>query len=967
MTTFLKEVAKSLLQRYPDGMAHLTIVFPNKRAALFLNQELAEMAGKPIWCPKYTTISDLFRQHSSLVVADPIKSICELHKSYMEVTGNVAETLDQFYGWGQLLLADFDDLDKNKGDAKTIFSNIKSLKELETIDYLEDDQKAEIRRFFSDFDDHPEGIRERFINFWDKLYDIYSNFKKRLRKENLAYEGMLYRDVIEQKVFENNTNQYVFVGFNVLQKVEQCLFSLLKEKGQALFYWDFDRYYLNSNNEAGTYLRQWIGYNHNKEVKYPNAIDLDNDALYDNLNKPKSLKYISAPTENLQARYISEWLKEDDRYKKGKRTAIVLCDEHLLQTVIHCIPKEVDTLNVTTGFPLQQALITSMVNQLLTLQLDGYSTNEQSFRLHYLNRVLRHPYGKYLIDGVDELYEQINQKRQFYVKPTTDFILSYHPSDKAHLPALVKWLTDVVQTIGINGAADQDPLFQESVFRMYTLLNRLTALIDDNVLDADRIIFRRLLTQLIASTTIPFHGEPARGIQIMGVLETRNLDFDHVLILSCNEGNMPKGVDDSSFIPHLLRKAYGLTTIDNKVSVYSYYFHAIIQRSKDVTILYNNAPQGVKSGEMSRFMTQLMVEWQYPIMKETLKAGQNPMRLEPKAVVKDNHIIDRLLSFKRFSPTAINTYTRCPLRFYYKYIAQIVEPDELENDDIDGRLFGNIFHHAAQSMYENLLPRDVITANDIDFVLKTKQRCYANKTNSALKNLDNVVDEAFSTQLFNLRPGTLRHPKLNGLQLINKEVITTYLLQLLRIDRRSTPIRILDHEFDIQRKIDIKVGDKLQTIIIGGRVDRLDEINCDKETARLRVVDYKTGNAVAKNLTDISEAFESKSIQSKKSDYSMQAILYSLIEAEYDSKHNPQKRAVSPALLFIQHAGREEYSPILSLGKDEITDVVSQCGEEFYAALTSQLEEIHNPQVDFYPTENLSMCKFCPYKQMCGR
>ena len=597
MNTFLEHVAADLLKKYGNDMAHIAVVFPNKRAALFLNQALARLADGPVWSPAYITISDFFRQHSELTIADPIKSICDLYKSYIEVTGNTNETLDHFYGWGQLLLADFDDIDKNMANAEMVFSNISNLKELDDISYLTDEQKVELRRFFANFDDNPEGIRERFITLWNKLNDIYNDFKQRIKSQKLAYEGMLYRDVVEKTKIEAQYECYVFVGFNVLQKVEQLLFKRFLKEEKASFYWDYDRYYMKPTNEAGNYICRWLD-------KFPNALPNDSDELYDNLGKEKDINIISAPTENLQARYITEWLRENERYKDGKRTAIVLCDEHLLQTVIHCIPDEVETLNVTTGYPLQQTPIASMVTQLWALQTEGYSVQEQSYRLHYVNRVLRHPYGKYLIPKVAEIIERLNSERQFYVKPKEGSIFEYHPSDKQNLQVLVNWLAETIRFIGVNGAADKDPLFEESVFRMYTLLTRLSDLMINGDLDADKIIFRRLLTQLIAATSIPFHGEPARGVQVMGVLETRNLDFDHVLVLSCNEGNMPKGIDDASFIPHLIRKAYELTTIDNKVSIYSYYFHSLIQRAKDVTFLYNNSTQGSHTGEMSRVIFQ---------------------------------------------------------------------------------------------------------------------------------------------------------------------------------------------------------------------------------------------------------------------------------------------------------------------------------------------------------------------------
>ena len=342
MITFLEYVAQDLLDKYGTDMSGIAVVFPNKRASLFLNQALARMAGRPLWSPAYITISDFFRQHSELTVADPIKSICDLYKTYGEVTGNVGETLDQFYGWGQLLLADFDDIDKNMADAHRVFSNIRDLRELDDISYLNEEQKAELHRFFANFDDNPEGLKERFIMLWGRLNDIYNQFKKKLHSQGLAYEGMLYREVVEEDDIQTQYKHYVFVGFNVLQKVEQRLFKRFKDEEKASFYWDYDRYYMRRTNEAGNYIRRWLD-------RFPNALPNDCDDLYDNLDKEKEINFISAPTENLQARFITEWLRDGDRYKDGKRTAIVLCDEHLLQTVIHCIPNEVESLNVTTG------------------------------------------------------------------------------------------------------------------------------------------------------------------------------------------------------------------------------------------------------------------------------------------------------------------------------------------------------------------------------------------------------------------------------------------------------------------------------------------------------------------------------------------------------------------------------------------------------------------------------------------
>ena len=325
MKTFLESVAADMLQKYKSEMGHTAVVFPNKRAALFLNRAIARLSDGPVWSPAYITISELFRQHSTLTVADPILTIAILHESYTKITGS-NEDLDRFFSWGQLLLSDFDDLDKNMGDARKIFRNVSDLHELDTLSYLDENEINILRRFFKNFTADDTLLKEKFLRLWSKMADIYTDFKDNLRRRGLAYEGMLYRDVVEGGEIPYLYERYLFVGFNVIQKVEQRLFSDLKSKGMARFYWDYDRYYIGSGNEAGVYIRQWLD-------KYPNELRNDDDSIYANMLSGKKIDFVSAPTENLQARFISTWLRENDRYKDGSRTAIVMQHKHILHDI----------------------------------------------------------------------------------------------------------------------------------------------------------------------------------------------------------------------------------------------------------------------------------------------------------------------------------------------------------------------------------------------------------------------------------------------------------------------------------------------------------------------------------------------------------------------------------------------------------------------------------------------------------
>ena len=1005
MESFLTYVAQDIIKESiargngNDSVIDLSkvaVVFPNKRASLFLNEELMKQAQRPIWCPTYITISDLFRRHSQLQVADPIKLICDLYQTFIECT-QVDETLDHFYGWGQLLLADFDDIDKNMGDAQQIFRNVEDIHELDDDSYLDEEQRKVLKKFFANFHDGQDTeLKKRFLELWSKLKDIYTHFNQRLEAQGLAYEGALYRKVAEDTDLEFEYDTYLFVGFNMMQKVERKMYDQLNSKKECHFYWDYDKYYVDDHtqgsaqglqttvrNEAGHYISQYLGTYGNKLAQHPR-----HEEIYDNMRRKKDIVFASAPTENIQARYVYQWLMEKkhlaedgtmvERYKAGRKTAVVLADESLLPTVIHSLPKEVVNVNITLGYPLQQTPFFSLVQQLIALQTVGHA-NKDTYRLRYVCKVLRHPYAHLISENAQALQEELESKMMFYPnrkvlckEEDESLQLLFNDLETAdnYNLAMTDYVISVLRVISLNAKEDTDPFFKESLYRTYTLFNRLRALIASGDLVVDIITLERLVQQLFQSTTIPFHGEPAVGVQIMGVLETRNLDFEHLLVLSCNEGNLPKGVNDSSFIPYSVRKAHGLTTIDNKVAIYAYYFNSMLQRAKDITLTYNNATEEGHTGEMSRFMLQLMVESQHKIERRSLTAGQSPQRPEYKSVEKTEAVMDVLNKPRLYTPTFLNTFMRCPKRFYYKYIKGLKEPDELE-DEIDNRIFGNIFHRAAELFYlqyasgtdittdqegkVQLIHPIVITKGDIELALKHDETLYG------------LVDKAFREELFKVKDNSYS-PTYNGLQRINREVIKDYLKQLLTIDQRLAPFTILGLELKVEADINIDTRMGKKTLRMGGFIDRLDAVAANGNPGmsniaeRIRVIDYKTGRAQKQQPSDIMSLFDSKQL-AKHTDYYLQAMLYSLI-VKHDKKLNPADDAVSPALLFIQQSGGENYDPTLKLGKELIMDAETY-KEPFMEGLTQLVSDIFDPELPFCPTDDKQRCTSCPYAALC--
>ena len=891
MKSFLESVAEDIIRKYGTDLSRTAVVFPNKRASLFLNHQLARIAQKPLWSPAYITISELFRQQSELHVADPIKLVCDLHQSFCLETGS-DESLDKFYGWGQLLISDFDDIDKNMADPDRVFVNLRDIHELDDLSYLTDEQRELLRHFFSHFtEEHETELKQRFLRLWSHFADIYHDFNRRLADQGLAYEGALYRQVVSAVCCDSVAtdheafpyDRYIFVGFNLLQKVEQQLFSHLQREGKARFYWDFDHYYMQ-HHEAGRYIAQYLKY-------FPNELDSTDADIYGLFQSKKEIRYISAPTEHIQARYVSGWLREAERYKDGRRTAIVLCDEGLLPTVIHCLPSEVEKVNVTTGYPLAQTPIASFIQLYYDLILGGRTPR-------LLRAFHRHPYARF-VDDTQPLLQMLRQ-------------IAQQAKDEI-----------------------QDPLFQESLFRAYTLVNRLNALIESGDLQVTDQTLQRLTTQIIQQTSIPFHGEPIEGIQVMGVLETRNIDFDHVLLLSCNEGNMPRGVNDSSFIPHSIRQAYELTTVENKVSIYAYYFHRLLQRAKDVTILYNNATEDGQRGEMSRFMLQMLVESGQTISQHTLQTGQQTTPWTPQPIQKTPHVMEVLQSsFTTLSPTAVNRYLRCPLQFYYHYVAGLLEPNVPDDEqELDNRIFGTIFHEAADIIYHQL-PRH-ITTDVLDHLLKGKIE------------IERAVDEAFHR--------VMPDAPIGGLHIINREVIIHYLRQLLQIDRRLAPFTILGLECDVYRPL----TSHLSPLKIGGRIDRLDLICEDTPQERIRVIDYKTGSSQLRPLPDVESIFSPEKIHDH-SDYYLQTFVYA------DIVRQKRQKPTSPALLFIQHAAADDYDPTLRFGREPILDIADH-SQRFNELLDQQITQIFSPDVAFQPTSDLKTCRTCPYQQMCRR
>ena len=921
MQSFLQLVAHDLYAKIGNDLSRTALIFPNKRANLFFNEYLAGESDQPIWSPAAMSISDLFQKLSVQKSGDPIRLVCELYKVFKEETQS-QETLDDFYFWGELLISDFDDVDKNMVDADKLFSNLQDLKNLmDDYEFLDKEQEEAIQQFFQNFSiERRTELKEKFISLWDKLGTIYHHYRENLTELGIAYEGMLYRNVIEQLDTDQlKYDKYIFVGFNVLNKVENEFFRKLKDAGKALFYWDYDIFYTQQirKHEAGEFLKRNLG-------EFPNELP---ESFFDTFKEPKKIRYISASTENAQARFLPEWIKMiTDNHsqiaeEKEKENAVVLCNEALLLPVLHSIPQEVKNVNITMGFPLAQTPIYSFINAAMELQTNGYRSDTGRFTYEAVSAILKHPYTRQISSHAGPLERELTKTNRFYPLPSElkqdDFLATlFTPRNgiKELCDYLIELIKDISTIYRKEGEYNDifNQLYRESLFQSHTKINRLYSLIESG--------------------------------------ELRNLDFRNLIILSLNEGQLPKSGGESSFIPYNLRKAFGMTTIEHKNAVYAYYFYRLIQRAENITLLYNTSSDGLNRGEESRFMLQLLVEGPHDITREYLEAGQSPQSIQEIQIEKTSEVLRRIYrtydstnpSSVILSPSALNAYLDCRLRFYYRYVARLKTPDEV-SAEIDSALFGTIFHLSAQLAYTDLTANGkMIQKEDIERLLRNEVK------------LQSYVDQAFKEELFKVAPE--EKPEYNGIQLINSKVIVSYLKQLLRNDLQYTPFEMVAMEKKVSEEITIQTGQGPFTLRLGGTIDRM-----DAKESTLRIVDYKTGGSpkIPANVEQLFTPSETRP------NYIFQTFLYAAIMSR------KQSLMVAPALLYIHRAASENYSPVIEMGEPRKPKIpvnnFAFFEDEFRERLQALLEEIFNEKEPFMQTEDTKKCSYCDFKAICKR
>ncbi len=962
MQIFLEEVAKQLINDYSDNLGDHCLVFPNRRSALFFRRYLALELDKPLWAPEIRTINEIFRKDSDLDIAESLKLIFELYESYKSLIKG-AEPFDEFYFWGEMLVNDFDDIDKYRVDPSVIFQNLHDLREIdEKFGSLDPDIVAIIRKFWSGFD--PAKLtseKSDFLSVWEILSRLYNDFRARLRNEGLAYEGMIMRDMIDDledggDYWPGTKKTYHFIGFNALNRCEKDLLVYLKKLKKARFYWDYDRLYSDDDNhEAGYFIRE------NLKIL---GQDLNEKSGFSYLKNSDPAKrdwiVYSAPSDVAQAKLIPGIIEQLGNITSDPfNTAIVLADENMLMPVLNSLPLSVTDINITMGYPLHQTPVYSLVNRLLSLQKRRREEgNLITFYYGDVLKILKHQYTAYLFrDDCDKVVSMIRDQNLVRV-PADDLMVNEffsklfiaaddHISLNRYIGSV---LLEVISSMAITDSDEETgsgrlSLQQEYLYILIKSINQLDTLFDTSGLTPGKDIYSRVIEKLMRNINVPFSGEPLCGLQVMGILETRVLDFENIIFISVNEGILPKGSPGNSYIPYNLRMAFGLPTIKHQDSIYAYYFYRLLQRSKKIRFLYNSGSGGLKSGEMSRFLLQLKYSEKLKPQFAESRFMIIPHERVPEQI-KRTVIIQELLEKKyiqpgaygSLSPSALNTWNSCSMRFYYRYIAGLKEADDVQAE-VDSPLFGNILHHAMKNLYGGF-GRTIITGDVIESMINN-----ADKINSA-------VEGAFREIMMNRRPG-----KIGGRNLIIVSVISDLVKQIMRVDSRLSPIEIVSLEEKYKTGITIERGNKKYTISLEGTIDRVDSID-----GVIRILDYKSGkdNLYIRSVDDLFE---------ENGKYKNSAAFQTLVYCFIYLRNNPGVK-LRPSLYPVRLIFDNNFSDIFNIkngiGAGSLDDF-GKINDHFVSCLTGIISDIFDPERDFEMTSETSVCKYCSYNKLCDR
>ncbi|MXV13717.1 PD-(D/E)XK nuclease family protein [Hufsiella ginkgonis] len=960
MKTFLHEVATDLLARFGDDLKDVAIVFSNKRPVLFLKKHLGEVTGRSSWSPAFFTVQEFFAKSTSLVIADPVRQFFVLHSEFNKLLLAENKTTlspDQFYPMAEIILNDFSQIDYDQADAAALFCELEDIAVIQQqFPHLGDEQYRFMQQFWGSFSKEKQNhVQQRFIDLWKRMPRLYQDFHAALEREGLITAARVSRRLAGGDAgipgFTDQYKKLVFVGFNALNHTELSLFKHWQEQDRALFYFDADAWYLNDPlQEAGLFIRKNLAHGLENALGDPPALIA---------GSVKKVRVTEAQGHAAQAKAIALFAdsallaaQSDD----PEHTAIIVADESLLIPVMQSIPPEAGTVNVTMGYPLAQSSVFGLIDLWLSVQEQVYKEKKEAVYFREVDAFLSHPLTGVSEQERSQLQKQIFEHQWINVPLTalhfvsslaTNFFAVTHQGLQG-IDALYVLLTAVLEQRQRAGQLQQ--LESNLILAVSRNLNLLYDGLADYASSLPLPFVFSLIRKSLQGLSVPLEGEPLKGIQVMGMLESRCLDFKEVIILGANEGTLPKLTAPHTFIPDSIRRAHGLPVPENQDAISAYLFYRLLQRSRHVHVVYNNLVDETNSGEQSRFLRQLEFEGSHEFSYSAQRQKVSVEPLRELTVAKEGEVWETMRQFfrakelkdEKLSATAITTYLNCQLQFFFKYIAKVREPEALL-ENLEANQVGSMLHRVLQWFYEALV--------------KDHREITADRIREKRKEIPSLCLNALSVELFK-KENQLQFP--NSMQQIILRIVAEYAEAILVHDEAIAPFRIveLENNTDYIRRFPVNVMGKAEEVLLYGIIDRV-----DIKEGVTRIVDYKTGGRDEVKYAYLDDLFERDGKRQNKA--MLQTLFYTYVYEQVKGV-----TLVEPNLYIIRKM-RNDGTLFFSGGRGGKVLLQAEHLEElksgFRDHLQTLLEELFNPDIPFTHTTKEENCTFCPYREICGK
>jgi len=956
MKSFLYETAEDIIKNNSNNLQNCLLVFPNKRTKYYFRRYYAQIIGKTSRPPKMTEIGKLIREITGFEDAEKLTLIFELFKVFKNYDNNYS--FDGFYRIGEIILSDFNEIDAWLVNPEEIYRNIKDLKEIDAhFDWLTDEQKKILSNFWKNFlTEKSSKEKEMFIGLWNLLPKVYKSFFSRLKSRNIAYNGMIYKVLIDMidanEMKPKNYHKVIFIGFNALNKAELKFFRYFQKQGNTQFFWDADDYYFtDKKQEAGNFIRKNFSDLQLKSFDFPN-----------NFIKNKNIDIIGTSLNINQAKLLHPILVNKNK-DFIENTAIVTADESMLFPVLSALPEAIENINVTMGYSFKFTPLYNFIVRFFKMHL--FAEKHKSKNLYFKNvlNILKHPYIKeYNLSLSEKIISVINEEKLIYINPEKllieddklmklIFLIGKKENNsQVFLDNLLNILFVFFDKNKPESEDKNNSLKNEYIFRAYKKIKRFREILIENNETLSLKLSSELLIQILKSDNIPFESELNDGLQIMGLMESRNLDFKNVIILGVNEGNLPEIAHTPTFISQSLRYAFNLPLIKHQDAVFAYFFYRLLQRAENITLLYNDLVSDTNTGEMSRFILQLLYESNFQLSHKHVNDEIFIRNREPIEIEKDKSVLKRLNAYiqnnehgkktKAFSASALNTYLICSLKFYFKYLAEIKQPEQSE-DELSSAEFGSILHSVTEQIYR-----------DLSFE-KSNKSITEEMIKKKISETEKYVSEAFKNHFKNYSS--------EGIQIVIQNVLNTYVKTILNYDQKYAPFKIISLEKENVYNIllTVKINNKDQNVKLFGIIDRIDE-----KDGIFRIIDYKSGNQ-PKGRASIENLFDKNN--KLRNSHVFQALFYVLIISELKEFSNLK---IKPSLYYTRLMNRPDFSdmPVIN-DNSEMTllneNVTERILLDFKEKLTKLIEEIFDINNSFKMTDDKKKCDYCEFNKIC--